>query len=270
MLEPPFGYIGGKRRIAHWIISFFPRHTCYAEVFGGGAAVLLASPRSKVEVYNDLNGDIVNFFKVLREQPNELIARLMLTPYSRSEYRRLLKAWRIAAPVDPLERAQVWFTLQDQSFSSKFNSGFSASKVRNDADAWASRPGRLYEVAGRFRGVIIENLDFAELIARYDSPDTLFYIDPPYMETSSDYYPGFRLAEADHRRLAEVLNAVKGHVALSYYDHPLLQELYSNWNREAVRLAKGAAWYDGMCRREEAEELLLMNFKNQQKTLEGA
>ena len=239
------------------------------EVFGGGAAVLLAKPRSKVEVYNDLNGDIVNFFKVLREDPNELIARLILTPYSRSEYRRLLKEWRVATPTDPLERAYIWFTLQDQSFSSKFNSGFSASKVRNDADAWASRPGKLYEVAGRFRGVIIENLDYAELIARYDSPETIMYVDPPYIGTDSDYYPGFRLTEADHRRLAEILNATKGRVLLSYYAHPLLQELYPEWTREAVKLAKGAAWYDGMCRREEAEELLLMNFQCQRK-LEAA
>jgi DNA adenine methylase len=237
------------------------------EPFGGGAAVLLAKSRSSVEVYNDLNGDVVNFFAVLRERPNELISRLLLTPYSRSEYQHLLQEWHVQRPVEPVDRAYEWFCLQDQSFNSKFNSGFSSSKARNDADPWASRPGKLYEVAARLRGVIIENLDFADIIPRYDSPETVFYIDPPYIGCRSDYYPGFKLSDDDHRRLAILLNEAKGRILVSYYDHPLLQELYPNWIRESIDQKKGAAYYAGIWYRADATEILLMNFHPNQRKL---
>nr|MBA3826420.1 DNA adenine methylase [Ktedonobacterales bacterium] len=125
MVSAPFPWFGGKRRLAPWIIPHFPAHTTYVEVFGGSAAVLFAKPPSALEIYNDLDGELVHFFRVLRDPvlAMDLSERLAWTPYSREEWRTCLTQLRAGEEVDDVERARRWFVAVAQSFSSNVTSG---------------------------------------------------------------------------------------------------------------------------------------------------
>ena len=176
-----FQYIGSKGNLAERIIEIFPPHQTYVEVFGGSAAVLLTKKPSPIEIYNDLNSDIVNFMLQVRNNLPALQWYLSFTPYSRELYERWLKEWRQGKkPADDMERAARWFFLQCSSVNGKFGSSWWCSKVRNRAQGYCTLVDRLMEVARRMRGVQIEQRDFREVIPTYDSEETLFYLDPPY------------------------------------------------------------------------------------------
>ena len=170
--NPIFKYIGSKARLAPLIARLLPDHECYVEVFGGTASVLVVKPRSPVEVYNDINEDLVNFFRVLRDRPWELVAAVMLTPYSRAIYEEVRK--RDLSQLDPVLRAAMFFYRQNAS-TSGFKSGFSVSPRPDEKKAWEylNKVISLVEFSNRFFGVIIECLDFRDVIKRYDRPGTV-------------------------------------------------------------------------------------------------
>ena len=168
--RPPLRYYGGKWRIAPWIIQHLPPHYHYIEPCGGGGAVLLRKSRSKLETYNDLDGDVVNFFQVMRDHADELIRKIELTPWSRVEYKQ-----HAEIVDDPIERARRFWIGCNMSISSM---AMTASGMRVNKNRKSS-PGRvpakvhmneshLYAVAQRLIGVQIENLPYNELIPRYD------------------------------------------------------------------------------------------------------
>lgn len=236
--RPALRYYGGKWRVAPWIVGFFPQHKNYLDLCGGGASVLLHKPRCKLETYNDIDEQVVNFFRVLRDDTDELMRRLRLTPWSRVEYDR---SW--LPTDDPVEGARRFFVLSWQSIHGATQwtkSGWRAQKHADNRSTCAPRDGveinHLYEVAERFQGVQIECRDALELFqAGYDSPETLTYFDPPYVgavRSRTDRYK-HEVTNDYHVRAAEVLREAKGYVVVSGVPTPQYAELYGDfgWTR---------------------------------------
>lgn len=254
--RPALRYHGGKWRMAPKIIQAFPPHQIYVEPFGGGAGVLLRKPRSYAEVYNDLDKEIVNVFKQLRDNGPELKCILEMTPFARVEF----EAANI--PVDDgLEQARRTIIKSFMGFGSdaiRRPSGFRANSNRSGttpAHDWRNYADVLDHLIERLRGVVIECRDFEQVIKAHDSEKTLFYVDPPYVHStrSSAKRYSHEMDEKAHTKLATVLNKVKGKVVLSGYESTLYVDIYKNWNKSTF-----SALADGALKR---TEVLWTNFE---------
>lgn len=235
--RPILRYHGGKWVLAPWIISHFPKHKIYVEPYGGAASVLLRKKRSYGEVYNELDSEITNLFKVIRANGNELKNNLQATPFSREEFEL-----SYIQSDDDIEQARRTVVRSFMGFgsasSSKRRTGFRSNSNRSGttpAHDWANYPSALDQIIKRLSGVVIESKNALDVIRSQDSEDTLFYVDPPYVHTTR--YAGangntylYEMSEQDHIDLAKVLNNLKGVVVLSGYDCELYNELYSKWN----------------------------------------
>ncbi len=242
--RPALRYHGGKWRLAPWIIRHFPQHRVYVEPFAGGASVLLRKPRSYFELYNDLDGEIVNLFRVLRDpvMGGALVGLLELTPYARTEFERSYEP-----SDDPIEQARRTLCRSWMAHGSSglrgHQTGFRLGSRREftvSAHDWASFPDAVPAIIARLRAVNIECRPALDIIARLDDRDALFYVDPPYLfETRSqkrvggDLYHGYRheLTDDAHRELLEALGAVRGMVVLSGYPSPIYDEALPGWRR---------------------------------------
>ena len=233
----PFGWYGGKYSHLDWLLPLLPTCHHYCEPFGGSAAVLLNRNPSPVETYNDLDGEVVNFFRVLRDDKEKIIEAIGLTPFSREEF---ALACEIDPTLSPLERARRFFVRARQvrtGLAQKASLGrwancknTSRAGMSGAVSRWLGSVDDLPEIAGRLLRVQIENRPAIDLIRLYDSPETLFYCDPPYVHLTrgdNNSY-GYEMTDNDHRELAEVLNTIKGHAAISNYQCELMDELYSS------------------------------------------
>lgn len=216
--RPALDYYGGKWKHAEKIISMFPEHKTFVDVFCGAASITLRKPRSKNEIINDVNSEIVSFFNILRDRNSELKTLLERTPYSRDEYLICRET-----SLDALEQARrtvvkAWFGIGD-SIDNETGFRVSLSQGGSTTGPWLTYVDYLHLYSNRLRGVIIENLDFAEVIERYDKPDTLFYLDPPYSTElrSKKHAYRFDFKFDDHERLFRVLDKIKGRWFLSGY-----------------------------------------------------
>jgi len=263
----PLIWFGGKSKYAYHIISKFPAHKKYVEPFGGAAHVIAQKPRITHEVYNDIDGLVVNFLMTNITDPERLQAACEALPYSR----QLFEQWkREPMPDDPFDRAVRFFYL-NRSAITKGNAeqvpqtGWRHSTVSNQspANGYISACKLLTSFSERMRGVMIEKTDFRTIIEKYDDADTLFYVDPPYVGREKYYAGGF--TKQDHVDLSRLLHNIKGKVVLSYYDDPLIEELYSDFTREPFDAHKQVVGGSGTDI--DTEELLLMNFDNRQMTL---
>ncbi|HEV7674354.1 MAG TPA: DNA adenine methylase [Candidatus Angelobacter sp.] len=255
--RPVLRYHGGKWKLAPWIISHFPKHQIYVESFGGGGSVLISKERSYAEIYNDLDLEIVNLFRVVRDQGPKLIRAIELTPYAREEFNASFRP-----SCRPLEQARRTVLRSYAGFGGNLTritrdltpqrTGFRDYSKKNrhaiPAQDWRNWPGALPNLIDRLRGVIIENRDAIRIITKHDSPETLHYVDPPYVHTTRRFdgngHRGHRheLTDDQHRELATLLHSVKGMVIISGYPCDLYdKELYPNWKRiERQHLADGA------------------------------
>jgi DNA adenine methylase len=236
-----FGWYGGKFSHLGWLLELLPSSHHYCEPFGGSAAVLLNRPPAPVETYNDLDGDVANFFRVLREQTDEIVKQIGLTPFSREEFYRAVTA--PITPLSDLERARRFFVrarqvrtglAQTASLGRWANCKLtSRAGMSGVISRWMGSIDQLPEIADRLLRVQIENRPALEVIALYDAPSTLFYCDPPYPhEARGDARAyGFEMSNDEHERLAHVLRCVKGKVAVSGYRCSLMDRLYEGWNR---------------------------------------
>ena len=232
--RPILRWHGGKWKLAPWIIQNMPAHRTYVEPFGGAASVLLRKPRSYAEVYNDLDGDLVNLFRVARDRGEELVRALELTPFAKDEF---LGAYEVAT--DPLERARKLVIRSYQGFGSNGanrKTGFRADTKRtgtNPATDWRRFPQALVQIIERLQGVVIENRDALQVIATHDTPQTLFYLDPPYVKGTRDKGRDYRheMTDEDHGRLAELLHTIQGAAVLSGYESPEYASLYAGWRK---------------------------------------
>ena len=222
-------WAGGKGRQLNDLLPLIPNSRVYCEPFGGGAAVLLNKARSPVEVYNDLDDSLVNLFTVLRDEQLYLRFRRLvaLTPYSRSTFESALNHESLA---DPVLRAAAFYTMVNQSISGKRlarKGDWARAKVDNLSDRWFERQEGLVHVTERLRHVQIECRDALDILQEWDSADTTFYCDPPYvLETRSQRkYYAIEPGDDYHNQLVEVLLGVRGNVVLSGYDHPVYAPL---------------------------------------------
>lgn len=241
MSHPLIRYHGGKFRLAPWVLSHFPKHTCYTEAFGGAAGVLLQKPRAYAEVYNDLDGEIVNLFRVLRNEDNrnKLIEQLIFTPYSRDDF---LEAWEPCE--DLIEKARRLIIRAQMGFgsagASKGITGFRIDTKRAYGTAqslWVTYPNHLAMVGERLSGVLIENRPAIQVLQDHDDSETLHYVDPPYVHDTR--YSGAKtgrvyrheMSDQDHEELLKVLLELEGKVIVSGYPSEIYNDYLAKWKR---------------------------------------
>ncbi len=255
--RPVLRWHGGKWRLAPWIISHFPDHRVYVEPFGGAASVLMRKPRSYAEVYNDLDNEVVNLFRILRsDRAQDLIDSLFLTPFAESEFRAAYGDTECS-----LERARRTVIRSFQGFGSNGvhqNTGFRSNSNRSGtspARDWMNYPSELVKIVDRLRGVCVMNRDAKEVMTIHDGPGTLHYVDPPYVKsTRSDQNDDYahELTDDDHLGLLAFLRSLNGRVVLSGYLNEMYDDALRGWH-----VAKREALADGARKR---TECLWMNF----------
>ncbi len=247
--RPALRYYGGKWRSAPWVIAHFRPHSVYVEAFGGGGSVLMRKPRGYAEIYNDLDGEIVNFFQVLRDRPRELEFALRYTPFSREEFALRYTPFSreefkqsFHASTDAIEQARRTAVRSAMSHSpegltGRLTTGFRTYTGKNrrgiPANDWHNFPPEIEAFAARLRGVIIENRPALELIREKDHTETCFYVDPPYPHgTRTRHHGGYRheMSREEHHELLTALRSVRGQVVVSSYDNALYREMLAGWN----------------------------------------
>ena len=231
-----FTYLGSKYRQLSWLLSLLPKCHHFCEPFCGSAVVTLNREPSLVETINDSNSEIVNFFKVLREHYNELNHLLVNTPVSREEHKECKQPTN-----DPIEKARRFFVLARQSFSASKSWAVAAYNIPSGAPRkqpghqFAYKVDDLIRVRDRLRLVQIEHNPAIKVIKKYDRPTTLFYCDPPYVDSTrkgtAGHYQTNEMTDDDHRELSDVLKNCKGRVAISGIKCDLYDELYHGWYR---------------------------------------
>lgn len=246
--RPLLRYHGGKWRLAAWILHYFPMHRVYVEPFGGGASLLLQKHRSHAEVYNDLDGEVVNLFRVARDRGAELARAVELTPFSRDEF--AASYLPAECPVEQARRTVIRsFMGFGSAGASGQSTGFRANSNRSHATPahdWRNYPEALRLVIERLQGVVIENRDAQACMLAHDSPSTLHYVDPPYVHSTRALRtraPSYRheMSDDDHRSLLTALCKLQGMVIVSGYRCDLYDELFGGWRRvDKAAMADGA------------------------------
>ena len=237
--RPVLRYPGGKYKLAKWIISHFPAHNFYIEPFCGACSVLMRKPKTRGEIINDLNGDVVNVFRVLRdpEKSQQLEHLIRLTPFAYEEYKLAYEECD-----DLVERARRVIFRSFASIGSdgvtRRNSGFRGLKNNETsytaAHEWSNYPNAIQSFVLRLQNVLIEQRPALHLLKLYDRQDSLFYVDPPYLmstRSNSSVMYSNEMTKDEHVELSEALHGLKGMVVLSGYNSKLYDELYSDWKK---------------------------------------
>ena len=243
--RPVLRYHGGKWRLAPWVISHFPTHRVYVEPFGGAASVLMRKKRSYAEIYNDLDGEVVNVFRVLRDKSaaEYLCHLLRLTPFSYDEF---MSAYEPSD--DSIEQARRTMVKAYMGFGSAAVTGTTGTSARTGFRAnsnrsgttpshdWRNFPEQIMAFTARLQGVTIENRDAIKIMEQHDRADTLHYLDPPYVWStrrmgSDNWQPSYRheMADADHEKLLDAILRLKGMVVLSAYPTHMYKDRLKGW-----------------------------------------
>lgn len=260
----PINWYGGKYYMRSDIISLFPKHIRYCEVFGGAAHILFAKDPSPQEVYNDIHEGLYTFFKVLRndKMSARLIEKLKLTLYSRREFFEALD-W--IKETDEVEKARKFYTVAMQSFNSNCKTWSKSNKeIRNNMCGRVSKwlgniDGKMASAVERLRHVEIENLDFLKCIDEYDSPTTLFYLDPPYVEDTRRHKKSYKYEMTDnqHKELVVKLLNIEGMAILSGYDNDIYEKLVEyGWRKVSL----GEKTKAGSSKKAKGEEIVWLNY----------
>lgn len=255
--RPALRWYGGKWILAPWIISHFPKHRVYVEPFGGAASVLMRKERSCAEIYNDLDHDVVNLFRVLRsDAAPDLIEAIRLTPFARREFKSAYEECE-----DPVEKARRLIVRSFMGFgadgATAKATGFRSNSNRSGttpAHDWANYADAMGAMVDRLKGCVIESRPATEVMTAHDSAETLHYVDPPYLFSTRSPGHGYRheMTDEQHKDLLACLLSLKGRVVLSGYPNEMYDDALSGWERvERRALADGAR---------ERTEVLWMNF----------
>lgn len=252
-------YPGAKNRLAEWICNYIPKHDVYLEPYAGSLAVFFAKQPVRIETLNDLDGNVVNYFRVIRDKPQELIEKLSLTPYARGEYNTAFEQSKTDSEVEMARKFAVrcW---QGFGCSNLYKNGFRSSQQGNSPHTtkeWRELPERLQAANERLKNAQIENLPAVELIKRYNTPDVFMYVDPPYLHgTRKNYLYRYEMENTEHVELLEILAGHPGKVLLSGYDNDLYNSYLSGWKKVQKKTQAEA----GLPR----TETLWMNYKTDQ------
>ena len=233
----PISIFGGKGLFTQHLLPLIADHHVYCEAFGGGASLLFAKSPSKIEIYNDLDSTLVDFFRMLQNPDDfdQFYQKCQITPCSRELWYEFRDTWQ--AETDKIERIYKWFVVARQSFSRSFGSswGYIATKsggghprvFRNTVD-------RLPEVVNRLKDIQIDNRSWETVLERYDSPNTFFYLDPPYvLSTRKDGVYNHEMTDADHESLIAKIQTLEAKVMLSGYDNDIYSAL--PWSRTDIQ-----------------------------------
>lgn len=228
-----------------WICRHIPPHRTYVEVFGGAAHVLLHKDKSMIEVYNDINPNLVNLFKFARDRPQELIDILKEMSVNMKEFEHQKKVFNMSSGIDKITS---YFYLLNNSMNARME------KFNGTQTKFNHKINNIHLFSKRMKSVIIENMDFYDVIKKYDDVDTVTYMDPPYY--ALDYYQ-FNFSYSDHIRLANTLKNIKGKFILSYYPHETIYRLYKGFNFYTKKFVKNAIVLN---KKTYGTELLITNF----------
>ncbi|MCA9867476.1 MAG: DNA adenine methylase [Anaerolineales bacterium] len=242
MLNSPIKWVGGKSRLRKAIIALIPHHSCYVEVFGGAAWVLFGKPPSDVEVLNDIDQELINFFRIVRNRPEEFLQSFDLELVSRAEFERLASI--APSNLDEIERAHRFYYLIMAGWGGELNYPRFQTSIRDGGHgnrligALETLRQRITPVHERLHTVIIENLSWHKCIQRYDSKDTVMYLDPPYPGNGVNYYHNMR-DWSQHSNMELVLRTTKSRWILSSYDSPEVHKLFGDYFFTHVTSASG-------------------------------
>jgi len=226
--------VGGKVKIREWIKSLLPTHTLYCEPFGGSFAVGFIMPPVETSgyrlVYNDLDSHVWNFFRVLRDHREKFLEKVELTPYSRKELQdavSFIESKRDFQAEDPVEWARNYLIYNRQSMFGKEDGTWCVSRTgENICLSWAKLPPLISRVASFLKTVYIENLDYIACVKKWDCPEAMFYLDPPYEGVEKNFYHVNKDGGFDHEKMATFAKTIVGSYAVSYYDSKFVRDLY--------------------------------------------
>jgi len=259
-INSPIKWVGGKYKARELIIELLPPHDCYVEVFGGAAWVLFGKPPSRVEVYNDIDQELVNFFRIVKEKPEEFLKTFDLEIVSRAEFDRHKET--PPEMLDPVTRAHRFYylimagwggELDYPRFQTSISDGGGGNRLIGGLRKLRSR---IEPIHNRLRTVIIENLNWKELVKRYDDPRTVMYLDPPYPDNNCNYQYNMRRAE-DHVELANWMKTAKSKLILTCYNKAAIRAIYSDLNMIEINFASGMNFKNG---ERLNKELIFANF----------
>lgn len=264
IINSPFKWVGGKSRLRKQIVALIPEHSCYLELFAGAAWVLFAKPPSKVEVLNDIDEELVNFFRIVKYKPEELIQSFEWELVSRAEFKRLANL--DTSTLTEMERAHRFYyiimagwggELHYPRFQTSITDGGHGNRLIGALKFLRKRIEPVYE---RLQKVVIENMDWKDCFARYDRDKTMMYIDPPYPGNSCNYLHNMRSWD-DHHQLADHLHKSKCKWILSSYDIPEIHNLYNGYNILSVQSYSGMRVKKNDTSRKLNKEVLVTNFE---------
>jgi len=263
MVRSPFKWVGGKSRLRRTIIAMLPPHECYVEVFAGAAWVLLGKEPSPVEVLNDIDGEVINFFQVVKEQPQELIDVFQWELVSRQRFNQL----RDMDPekLSPVLRAHRFYYLIMAGWGGELNYPRFQTSISDGGHgnrligALEHLTERIMPVYQRLRTVIIEHLDWRECIAKYDDERTVMYLDPPYPRNKCNYKHNMR-GWIEHESLAQRMRTAKAKLILTTYDLPELRALFSGPPFRLVPIEFAAGMPTNGGRRSRNKEIIVTNY----------
>ena len=234
-MKPVLKYPGAKNRLAEWICGFIPEHEVYVEPYFGSGAIFFNKPPARIETINDLDGNVVNYFRVIREKPEELARMLALTPFSREEY---YNSCIFDENDSDIEKARKFAVRCWQGFGSSnvYRNGFRSSQRRTSPHTtkeWGGLPESLIEASQRLQNAQIEQLPALEILKRYDTEDVFIYVDPPYLHgTRKNYLYKHEMEDDEHIQLLEALKNHPGKIMLSGYESELYNTILAGWHKE--------------------------------------
>jgi DNA adenine methylase len=264
MLNSPIKWAGGKSRLRQSIIDLLPPHTCYVEVFGGAAWVLFGKPPSEVEILNDIDQELMTFFRVVKYRPTELMAAFDLELVSRAEFKRL--AALNPRDLDDLQRAHRFYYILMAGWGGELNYPRFQTSITDGGHgnrligALETLRQRIEPIHKRLSTVIIENLDWRNCIDRYDRANTVMYLDPPYPGNGVNYFHNMR-DWSEHQALADRLRLAKCQWILSSYDTPEVHELFADYPVTHVESASGLKTRKDSQERVVNREVLITNYE---------
>ena len=255
-MKTPLSYYGGKQQLAARILGMIPEHEIYCEPFCGGAAVFFAKPPSKVEVINDSNGEIVNFYEVLKREYPALEREVEISLHSRQQHRQAQVVYENPGMFDRVKRAWAVWALANGSYGCRLDGGFGYDRTGTASKKLANRrDGFAPDYAVRLQEVQIECCDALRIIGSRDTPETFFYLDPPYVGSDQGHYDGY--TQMDFDALLSRLEKIQGNFLLSSFRNKALGEAAgrNGWDTVEVRMASPMTQGQGRSPRQKVEVL---------------